>query len=284
MLKSIKQIIAEKLKNELTPAELKSLPSGYQRIGNIVLISIKPALTKHEKSIGKILLSTIPNVKSICKRGAIRGEERIPKIKIIAGSKITETIHKEGGCLYKLDVRKLMFAKGNVKERHRLQELVKDDEVIVDMFAGVGYFSIGLAKFANPLKIYSIDKNPIAIKYLKENVKLNKIQHKIIPILGDCKIVVKKLGKIADRVIMGYLPKTFKFLPYAFEVLKKEGGMIHYHDIFKEEDLWDKPIKILEDAARKNGYILEKVLHKRIVKSYAPKVYHIVVDAKFSSQ
>jgi tRNA wybutosine-synthesizing protein 2 len=108
------------------------------------------------------------------------------------------------------------------------------------------------------------------------------VENKITPILGDCRKVVKKLGKIADRVIMGFLPKTYRFLDAAFSVLKENGGIIHYHDLFKEEELFDVPIKIIKNAGIRNGYKLSKILYKGIVKSYAPRIYHVVIDAKFS--
>jgi len=278
MVKKIRTILEEKF-----PEFKNILPRGYQRIGDIVIISLHPDLIKYEKEIGKIILKNIPNVRVVCRKaGPVKGETKQPQLKVIAGEKNTETIHKEGDCIYKLDVRKIMFSKGNVNERHRLQKQVKEGEIIVDLFAGIGYFSIGIAKFCKPKAIYAININPIAIEYLKENIKLNKVEGKIIPILGDCREVVRKLGKIADRVIMGFLPGTYTFLDSAFFVLKEEGGIIHYHDAFKEEELFEKPIKILENAAERNGYRLSEVLYKGIVKSYAPRIYHIVVDAKFS--
>jgi tRNA wybutosine-synthesizing protein 2 len=281
MLKSIKQLLVEALKDELTQEQLKFLPSGYQKIGDIVIVNINPEIAEFKNEIGKIILKKIPNTRTVCNKiGNITDEERLPQIEIVAGDDNTETIHKEHGCLYKLDVSKVMFSKGNLKERHRLQELIKPNETVVDMFCGVGYFSIPIANFAKPSKIYAIDINPDAILYLNENIHLNKVEGKIDVILGDCREVVKKLGKIADRVIMGYLPNTSKYLDSAFAVLK-EKGIIHYHDVFKEEDLWDKPIEILKKSAEENGYVLEKILDKIIVKSYAPRVFHVVIDGKF---
>jgi len=281
MLKSIKQLLVENLKDDLPAEKLDLLPSGYQKIGSIVIINIDPGIEDLKHRIGKLILKNIPNTITVCNRiGSIIGEERLPQLEVIAGEDNTETIHKENGCFYKLDVAKVMFAKGNLKERGRIAKLVKPGEVIVDLFSGIGFFSLPIAKFAKPSKIYAIEINPTAILYLQENIKLNRIQGKIEPILGDCRKVAKKLGKIADRVIMGYLPNTSKYLNSAFSVLKDEG-IIHYHDVFKEEDLWDKPIEILTKSAEENGYKLEKIIDKRIVKSYAPRVVHAVIDGKF---
>jgi len=161
-----------------------------------------------------------------------------------------------------------MFSKGNLYERQRLLKQV-GKEIVVDMFAGIGYFSLGIARQA---KVYAIEKNPVAFRYLKENIRINKINN-IIPILGDCRKV--KIEK-ADRVIMGYLSKTEKFLPAALRFIDK--GIIHYHNVYKSNELWDKPLKDIEKACKSRQY---KILYKRKVKSVAPRTFHVVIDINF---
>lgn len=285
MLQSIKQLLIENLKDDLTPEKLELLPSGYQKIGDIVIVNINPEIVTFDDLIGKVILKNIPNTRTVCNRiGEITGEERLPQMQVIAGDENTETVHKENGCLYSLDVTEIMFSQGNLEERRRLSKLVRPNEIVVDMFCGIGFFSLPIAKFSHPSKIYAIDINPVSILYLQKNIQLNRLEGKIEVILGDCRKVVKKLGKVADRVIMGYLPNTREFLDSAFAVLKEKGGIIHYHDVFKEDELWDKPTEILNKSAEKNGYVLDKILEKRIVKSYAPKVFHVVVDGKFRNK
>ncbi len=253
------------------------IPQKYYRVGEIILIRIPKELDRWKYEIGEVLLKNLPSVKTVCKIEGMYGIERKPKIEVLAGNG-TETILRENKCLFKLDVSKIMVSKGNVYERQRLPKLVKDGEVIVDMFAGIGYFTIPIAKFANPKKIYAIDINPDAIYYLKENLRLNKVSHKVVPILGDCREISNKLKHVADRVIMGYI-KTRQFLSYAFKFLKKEGGIIHYHDVFKQEEIFDVPINLVKNAAKEFGFEA-KILFKRKVKSYAPKVYHVVLDVE----
>ncbi len=278
-MKAFKELLIGSLQKKIPPQKLDFLPSGFQLIGDIAILGIKSEIKKYEKQIGNSVLKNFRYVKTVCSKGRISGEKREPKIKIIAGRKNTITIHKENGCLFKIDVSKLMFSKGNTTERGRLPGLVKPDETIVDMFAGIGYFSIPIAK-KNPLcRICAIEINPVAVKYLKENCVLNRINN-IQIVKGDCRKESSKLQKTADRVIMGYLPKTYDYLPYAFRFLKKKG-IIHYHDVYGEKDLWERPVEILKKAAQKSGYKLERILYKGIVKSYAPGKLHIVVDAEF---
>ena len=161
----------------------------------------------------------------------IEGVKRIPKIEIIAGKKCTKTIHKELGCKFYIDVADLMWSKGNKEEKKRLLEQVSPGEVIVDMFSGLGYFSIIVAKKAK--KVYAIDINPKAVEYLRKNTFLNKVEGRIEILQGDCRDFSDMLENTADRIIMGHLYETEKFLPYALKIAKK-GCIIHFHRIIKD--------------------------------------------------
>jgi len=264
------------LKNDMPAGKLRLLPSGYQRIGDIIIINIKPELKEFQNTMGESILNLIPKAKTVCVKQGISGELRTPMTRKVAGDG-TETVHIEDGCRYMLDVTKVMFAKGNSSERGRLAKLVAPGEVIVDMFAGIGYFSIPMAVHAKPEKIIAIEKNPDAVHYLRENIRLNKAST-IEVIEGDNRHVM--LTSIADRVVMGYLPGTEKFLPHAFNFLK-EKGVIHFHNTYRKEGLWEAPINHLEKAAEESGFRLEKVMRKAIVKHYSPGVEHVVIDASF---
>ena len=276
MLKSIKKLLQENFKDKLSKKELALLPSSYQKIGQILIVNLKDELRKHEKQIGQFLLKTIPDTKTVCSRtGFIKSKERMPQMKVIAGNEQTETVHKEHGISYKLDVNKIMFAKGNLNERNRITKLVKENETIVDMFAGIGYFSLGIAKYSNPNKVYSIEINPAAYHYLWENIKLNRVQDKVLPMLGDCIVEVPKLGRVADRVIMGLLPDCKVYLTDALKVVKP-NGTIHYHGTAKD---WKELFNDIETAAEIEGFKVE-LIRKIRVKSYAPKIYHWVLDCR----
>lgn len=218
-------------------------------------------------------LLDIPGVNRVVKLGHINGSEREPDVKILVGED-TETVHKENHCLFKLDVSKIMWSKGNTGERIRMANIVENGEVVVDMFAGIGYFSIPMAVHSKPDKIYSIEINPVAYDYLCDNINLNRVEDVVIPLLGDCRDIAPR--GIADRVLMGYIGNTHKYLPTAMEVLKK-GGVVHYHESVPDKLKFIRPIKRIEEAA--GGRDVE-ILNKRIIKPYSPGVYHVVVDAK----
>ena len=246
---------------------LSGLPSSYQLVGDVLLIKLmKIRSLKQKKKIALAIMKLMPYVKTVCEIKGVGEEFRVPRIRKLAGNG-TINIHKEHGILYKLDVSKIMFSKGNLFERQRLVSKIKK-EIIIDMFAGIGYFSLGLKKAK---KIYAIEKNPVAFRYLKENIKLNKAKN-IVPILGDNRKIARELKGTADRVIMGYFPSTDKFLPSALMMLKKKG-VIHFHNSYSEKELWKKPINQIKKL--KVSY---RVLSKKKVKSVSPRAWHVVMD------
>ncbi len=246
----------------------KNLPSSYQIIGDIILLKLlKIKSEKQKKIISSEIMQMFPRIKTVCEIKGVEGEYRKPVIKKLSGNG-TVTIHKEHGISYKIDVSKTMFSKGNLFERQRLIKDVKKDEVVIDMFAGIGYFSLGISKRAK--KVYAIEKNPVAFRYLKKNIELNKIKN-IVAINADCRKIIP--NEKADRIIMGYFPGTEKFLPYAIKFIDK--GIIHFHNAYRSDELWKKPLEDIAKACNKRPY---KILSKRKVKGIAPRTYHAVID------
>jgi tRNA wybutosine-synthesizing protein 2 len=254
------------------PSELeKYIPRRYKVLGDLILIKIPPELEEYKGLIGESLLGMHPRCRAVWRDLGREGMLRKPKVELIAG-KGSETVHKENGCLFKLDVTKVMFSLGNQTEKMRVARMVEEGEVVVDMFAGIGYFSIPIAVHASPRRIYSIEINPDSYHYLLENIKLNEVST-IVPICGDSMFVTPE--GVADRVIMGHLFCN-EFLPVAIRALRNDG-IIHYHESTPEAVI-KRPIRRIEEACREAGKEL-KVLNFRKVKNYSPGVYHVVVDA-----
>jgi tRNA wybutosine-synthesizing protein 2 len=257
-------------KLDLSDKELDILPKGYQIIGKVMLIKLDKKLVKHKKSIGDALLNLFPYIHTVCLLKGIKSVTRKPKIEVIAGCNSTQTLHKEHGCQFLIDVSQIMWSQGNKQERMRLVKLVKPKETIVDMFAGIGYFSIFLAKYSKPKKIYAIDINPKSAEFLRKNIWLNGVENKIEVLQGDCRKFSKLLENTADRIVMGYLFETEKFLPHALRIAKK-NCIIHLHRTAKISE-----IKQLKEKIGKKA----KILRIKRVKSYAPKICHYVFDLK----
>lgn len=243
----------------------------WKKIGNILVL---------DKKIDNLSLEQLKNlankhnVETIIKINNIYGTKREPNISILYGEN-TETIHKENGCLFKLDLSKVMWSKGNNNERLRISKLVKDNETVMDMFAGIGYFSIPIGVHSNMKKLYAIEINPNSYYFLKENIKLNKINN-IEAILGDSREIAPNYS--VDRIIMGYVKTTHHYLKVAIDSLNK-GGILHYHETVPLKLIKTRPINRIKEIATNRDVELLKITK---IKQYSPGVGHIVVDVKIT--
>ena len=238
----------------------------YKKIGDILILDNSYQNDDLES------LSEKHNVKTIMKINHIQGTKREPVYKILWGDE-TETIHKENGCLFKLDLSKVMWSKGNNNERLRIAKLVEDDETVIDMFAGIGYFSIPIGVHSNAKEVIAIEINPNSYNFLCENIKLNKLGN-ITPVLGDCMVETPKFK--ADRIVMGYVKTTHHYLKVAIDSLN-EGGILHYHETVPEKLIDTRPIERITAQAGGREVTLLKI---NKIKKYAPGVEHVVIDAR----
>jgi len=256
------------------PEELRPLlPDKWELIGDVLVLRLDGCLDRHETAVARAYADVLEAKAVLRDVGGISGEYREPVLRRVLGDD-TVTVHKENGILYKLDAARIMFSSGNIEERVRMAEVRCDNETVVDMFAGIGYFSLPLAVHQRPREVVACEANSVAHGYLVENVRLNGAEDKVRPVLGDNRSLPG--DDIADRVVMGYVKTTHEFLPTAYRLLKS-GGVVHYHETCPNELLPDRPVHRLKEALP-GGEV--QVLRLKEIKSYAPGVSHVVVDAR----
>ncbi|HHQ44736.1 MAG TPA: class I SAM-dependent methyltransferase family protein [Candidatus Altiarchaeales archaeon] len=266
--KSLKDFLSK-----IIPPELQDfIPSSFDVIGDIAIIEIPEEIRGYEKQVGQALLKVHPSIKTVAvKETAVETEYRTRKVRVIAGEKKTETIHKESGCRYKLDIEKAYFSPRSGAERERVISKIEDGERVLVLFAGVGPFAILAAK-NKKVEVTAVELNPDAVKYMCENVKLNKVDVKVVE--GDAKTETPKLGKF-DRIMMP-LPKDGKdFLDVAVKALTP-SGVIHYYTFQETTDDAEKEVKELCEKLGCKPVILESV----ICGSFSPALSRICVDFK----
>ena len=277
--------IKKLLIKEIPPEVVCYLPDKWEKIGDVLIIKLSDRLTKYKGKIGKIYAKTLHCKTVLRDIGGISGIYRRPTVDIIYGSKNTETVHIEYGAKFVVDVNEVYFSPRLSGERYRVAQLVRDGEQIIDMFAGVGPFSIIIARYANPMKIYAIDKNPKAFEYLRKNIELNSINN-IEPICGDSRSIVGKLIREelidkADRIIMNLPHAASEFLQDALASIKI-GGVIHYHEIIDNRNIDTRINEILEEV-KQHGFDSE-VLSKQIIGTYSTSEVHVCLDIHIKTQ
>jgi len=272
------------LKGQLTDDELKQL-RAFDIVGDIAVIKLPEGLLPEKGAIGRALMQVHRHIRTVlCQVGPVSGEFRTRELEVIAGEPRTETTHREGGCTFKVDLVQAYFSPRLAHERLRIASLVDPGEVVTNLFAGVGCYSIIIAKHSRAAKIYSIDKNPVAFGYMRENIRINKVGDRVVPILGDAREVVERqLAGKADRVLMPLPELGRKFFEVALQALKPAGGIIHFYDFGQAPDLFAPSLAFACRSAAAKG-LDARLLNSRTIRSYAPKCFHIVLDLSISSR
>jgi tRNA (guanine37-N1)-methyltransferase len=252
------------------------LPSSYDVLGSIAIVKISDEVLPFAPQIGEAIIATQKAIRTVCLDVGVVDEFRTRGVKVVAGEPSMETVHKEYGLTFKMDVTKVFFSPRLATEREIVAKQVADGETVIDMFAGVGPFSILIAKTRSPKVVYSIDSNPDAIRYLEENLEVNDVPS-VRPLLGDARERIRDL-EAADRIIMNLPHNAFNFLPDAVGSLKP-GGVVHFYEIMEETDL-EKRVNEMRAMAVREGKVM-KLLAQRKVKSYSPSLNFYAFDISF---
>ena len=259
------------LKKEESIAEFLGYSPAYEQVGDIAIID------KHEpdaQKVAEVLLRQNKIKTVLFSETSINGEYRTRGVTILAGEKKTQTLYRENNCRYLLDLASVYFTPRLSTERMRIADKVKNGDKVVDMFAGVGPFSILIAKKFPDAQVIAIDKNPDAIYYLKENVKLNKVNNVEIK-EGDARDIAKDISE-ADHIIMNLPHSGLEFLDAALGMIRK-GGVIHFYAMSHEDDLYEGILMKIKEIAGNAGFHVNP-LDKRIVRPYAPYQHNICID------
>ena len=272
--KRVPHNFAEILEDELTPEEIENLKTSFDTIGDIVILEIPDELQDKKQLIGDAAYKFTKRKAIYMKKSAIKGTIRVRDLEFLSGVDDSLSIHKEHGVRLKLDVREVYFSPRLATERKRVMESVKDGEKILDMFCGIGPFPIVIARNKD-VDITAVDINESAIKYLDENIKLNKLKGNIESYCGDVREVSKGFKTKFDRIIMNLPGLAYSFLDVAIDLIE-DDGIINYYEF---SDSYEQGIKRLNEAANSAGKKVE-ILNTRKVKSISPDEWHVSIDAK----
>jgi tRNA (guanine37-N1)-methyltransferase len=269
--------IGEALSGLVGEEELSLIGSSYDIIGRILVLELPDEISCRASKIGKRLLDWLPVDTVALKTTPTAGERRVRGLRVVAGSPSLETIHRENGLVFRLDLSKVFFNPRLAGERARIARLRSGSKLVIDMFAGVGSFSITIAKSSIPEDsiAIAIDNNRHAFQYLEENIRLNRAW-RVRPILGDSLGEVpkaaSKLGK-ADAIIMNLPKDSVRFLPPAVDALM-DNGVLHYYRLLPH----DGARKIVEEELAPHGRF--QIDNFREAEAYSPSKSIYVADAR----
>lgn len=247
---------------------------GSRETGAVAIVEVPEGADPLE--LAREVMRRHPHVKSVLRKsGGREGAHRIRPLELIAGSPETEVIHKEHGYRLKLDPRLVYFSPREAAERQMISELCRDGELILLMFAGVGPYAIAIA-MRRRVQVVGVEINPIAVRYFQENVRINRLGHRIFPVEGDVAYVVPAMSGRFDRVIMPLPLGAYSYVRQALIALSGDGGFIHFYywggegALREAEALFRREALSLGLDVRSVGY--------RVVSSYAPRVDKIRID------
>jgi tRNA (guanine37-N1)-methyltransferase len=274
-------MLKKALENVLSEKESDELISAFDQIGEIIIVRIPDSLLSKKKIIGKALLDDVKIVRSVFyQASAVSGDFRTRDLEILAGEDNTETEYKEFGCRFTVDVKNAFFSPRLSTERERIANLIQNGEVVTNMFAGIGMFSIMAAK-KKKCTVYSLDINPVASKLCETNIGLNKLAGNVISINGDASEIIKEqLMNKSDRTLMLLPERSDEFLDSAIDTTK-DGGIIHYYSHI-HADKKTEAGKLSEEHYLKVTPVKSEILHSKIVRAVGPRYYQTVVDVRIS--
>ncbi|MEM4707194.1 MAG: class I SAM-dependent methyltransferase family protein [Candidatus Anstonellales archaeon] len=255
----------------------KGILSSFDIIGDIAIVEIPEALEDKEKEIGKAIMDVHPNVKTVLKKaGPMAGEFRVREFGFVCGKRTTKTTYKENNVKMNMDVARVYFSPRLSYERMRVARKVKNGEKVLALFAGIGPFPLVIKKHKPKTKIVAVEINPEAVKYMRENMKLNKLDFEVIE--GDVAEVLKekRFQGWADRILMPLPRGGEHFLKNVFDAAKN-GTIVHFYTFaslpFPLEDAEEKVKRYLPAESY-------KIIEKRIVRPFAPRIVQVVLDMK----
>jgi tRNA wybutosine-synthesizing protein 2 len=250
-------------KGKTPDKRIKKRGFSYVILGNSMILKGNPGIKAINK-YAKIL--PIDNI--YLETGKIQGVKRKPSLKLIYG-KGGETKIKESGITYIMDLQKVMFSPGNINTRSKMKYMDFTGMVVIDMFCGIGYFSLQVLKNSRPAKMIMCDINQDSIYYLKRNLAANRIESQAEIYTGDSRTVLPDI--FADYIIMGNF-NSIKFLCHAL-IRSHEGTKISMHYLAAPEKVNGTISRIIK-MAREFGYILV-CSRSYTVKSVGPNYLHI---------
>ncbi|MEM0361585.1 MAG: class I SAM-dependent methyltransferase family protein [Sulfolobales archaeon] len=282
----MREKLIKKIASEVLGEEVASKIWGrVEIVGDIALIRKPPQIPSDMlKPLAEEIMRRLPYVKSVwASASPVSGTYRVRDYVHLAGEYRTTTVYREHGCSFYVDIAKVYISPALNYEHLRIARDVREGEFIINMFAGVGLFSIIIAKYAKPSKVISIDINPYAYELMVRNVEVNKVGGIVEPVLGDAASVISNYTSTADRVLMPLPELAFNYFEHAVKSIKK-SGIIHVYEFERGINKKSAVEGVINKYLRRCSElgVSSEVISSRVVRTVGPRKYQVVVDLKIS--
>ncbi|MEM1943103.1 MAG: class I SAM-dependent methyltransferase family protein [Candidatus Caldarchaeum sp.] len=251
------------------------LRAAFDVVGWVAVVNDMDMPYDEAVELAKDIVRRHPRVRTVLqKTGEVSGEERVASYRLLLGDPCTETTHRESGCLFRLDVAKTFFSPRLSGERIRVASQVGENEKVLDMFAGVGPFSIVIARRNASATVYAVEKNPDAFKYLCINIELNKAVGRVKPFQGDSAEVIPKLDTEFNRIIMNLPHSSVRYLPTAVQKAAP-NAVVHLYVVEERTSpgsVLEYVLKCFSQLRPVGGRVVKEVSPKSVMKVYDLRV------------
>ncbi|HEV2449750.1 MAG TPA: methyltransferase [Thermoplasmata archaeon] len=268
--------VRRRLRAEGLDEAAERVPARYERLGSVLLLRLAESDRAFFGPIARGFRQELGVSAVLRHAGPVRGEERALPTERLDGE-ATETTVLEHGVRYRFDAARILFSRGNKTERSRIGGLVAPGERVVDLFAGIGYFTLPAARAHPTVQVEAVERNPVAFAYLEQNLRLNAVTDQVRAQLGDNRTVALPEGT-ADRILLGYLHSSLPWVPQTLRLLAPAGGWVHLHELADATAPDGASLAAVEKAVERSGGRLREGTVRR-VKNYGPGRVHVVVDA-----
>lgn len=250
---------------------------GYWLVGDIIVfnpregVDIDKLASYAEELIGRGV------ARSAWLKVGTHGPYRLPKLVHVAGEKRTETMAKEYGLRFRVDVAKAYYNPRLSFEHRRIAEQVSHRENVLDMFTGVGGFAVHIAHLREA-RIVAVDINPYAAYLAARNTEINKLRGQVCVMRADAKLLPRILEPIFDRVIMNHPTASLNFIEEACVLTKpRSTARLHVYIVSASPS---EAAKAVQDSIRIRSRCTVKKLQVRRVIDHSPKRFIYAVDVE----
>ena len=285
LAESVGEVLHEAgLEHEECIALLDRLPSKWERFSDVVLLPDSAFQGEWDLYVSEELWRAVGEAlksERVARLGEISGKMRESSVEILLGED-DWVVRRESGVDYGYNLTQCMFSAGNVNERRRMGEVAGAGEVVVDLYAGIGYYSLPMLVHSQVGHVHCCEWNPNAVRALETNLESNGVAERCTVHFGDNRVTAANLEGVADRVVLGLLPSAEDGCALAMAALRSVGGVLHVHGVAAagNHDTW--AAGVTESLLEMEGKFSIDAAEPLRVKSYAPHWDHMVLDVMVS--